>query len=122
MDWETIPLEQLDELYDALGAYIDLRRNQEYRRQLAGLEDEQKSLDLELQEIEAQLAAYDEMATRLKQVLKLSSPTTNNNGATEAVSDSQGDESPATTVEPEAVDIAKDEDQLFELFDDIAAL
>lgn len=72
MSWENVSLDQLKKIHEALGAYIGIREAVEQQEQLERLKTDRSTLELELREIRAQLAAQEELTIRLREVLKLS--------------------------------------------------
>lgn len=77
MNWQTLTLEQLDAIYENLGLYIQARQRQAQQGRLEQIRAERTGLELELKEIQAQLAAHEEMVARLKKTLKLAAMSEN---------------------------------------------
>lgn len=71
IDWKIIDLEQLRRIYNVLGQYIEARQTEQDRQELEQLQQEREIFELDLQELQAQLAAHEEMVSRLKDTLKL---------------------------------------------------
>ncbi len=97
MNWNSIGLDKLENLYAALGEFLQFRRRAGAAEKIAKLKQERQQISLEMFEAKAQLSAHQEMAERLMSDLKISP---NGHGVQPSSSDLEKNETNEPEEEP----------------------